>query len=88
MASDTPGIVHNVNVLTTAWNPAVGQRDSLTGQIQKFHIQFRPARLVAGPLRHSWIRFECIDLAHFSGVIAREVHTRPDADLLRAVLSL
>jgi hypothetical protein len=62
-------------------NARVWQWDSLSGQIQKFDIQFRPAMLVAGSRHHSWIGFECIDFAHFSGVVVREVRAGPDADL-------
>jgi hypothetical protein len=54
-------------------NAVVWQRDSFAGQIQEFDIQFCLATLVDGSLHHTWIGFECIDFADFSGIVVREV---------------
>ena len=43
----------------------IGQRDSLSRQVEKFDIELRPSTLVLGPRDHPWIRFERVDFAHF-----------------------
>ncbi len=58
----------------------IWQRDSLSGQIEKFDVQFRPAALVLGPHHHPWIRFEGVAFPHFRRIVVGEVHAGPDAD--------
>ena len=87
MASATPGIVHNVNVLTTVSTLASGG-DSLTRQTQEFHIQLRLASLPLGSLYHSWIGFQRVKFLHFRWIVVWEIHARSDADLQDRALRL
>jgi hypothetical protein len=60
-ASNTPGIVHRVKVLTTVSTLASAKGIHSPGQVQKLDFQLGSPPLLLGTSEHPWSGFESID---------------------------
>jgi hypothetical protein len=87
MVSTTPGIVHNVKVLTTVSTEWSVRGMHSPGEVQKLDIEAGSTPLSFCTTKHPRIGFECVDLSHSFRIIVKEVHAGTYADLKDTPLS-